>query len=308
MSKDTTPLEEFRRVTAATMRAMGRQDVNVTFVPDGGTQTGNEARLTVPARELPPEEVARTRGEADSLALRTRFHDRRLHARRQPKSEAARAIFDAVEQVRVEAIGANRMSGVAANLDAVLNERCEQRGFRHITTRDEAPVADVVGMMVREQLTGRPVPEAAKAMVDLWRADIERMAGKDMTRLREVVRNQDQFSRALKRLIRDLKLSDEEGELDRDEEESDDAEDAQGQSEERGEDGADSSETHGYGASGEETDDSADDDDSSETVADQAQTDVTMGASDEEEPGRAERPWIPPGSLSNEPNALQYHP
>ena len=308
MSKDTTPLEEFRRVTAATMRAMGRQDVNVTFVPDGGTQTGNEARLTVPARELPPEEVARTRGEADSLALRTRFHDRRLHARRQPKSEAARAIFDAVEQVRVEAIGANRMTGVAANLDAVLNERCEQRGFRHITTRDEAPVADVVGMMVREQLTGRPVPEAAKAMVDLWRADIERMAGKDMTRLREVVRNQDQFSRALKRLIRDLKLSDEEGELDRDEEESDDAEDAQGQSEERGEDGADSSETHGYGASGEETDDSADDDDSSETVADQAQTDVTMGASDEEEPGRAERPWIPPGSLSNEPNALQYHP
>ena len=51
--KDTTPLEEFRRVTAATMRAIGRQDVNVTFVPDGGTQAGNEARLTVPARELP---------------------------------------------------------------------------------------------------------------------------------------------------------------------------------------------------------------------------------------------------------------
>jgi len=307
-SKDATPLEEFRRVTAATMRAIGRHDVNVTFVPDGGSQAGNEARLTVPARELPAEEVARTRGEADSLSLRTRYHDRRLHARRQPKSEMARAIFDAVEQVRVEAIGANRMKGVADNLDAVLAERCEQRGFRHVNSRDDAPVADVVGLMVREQLTGRPVPEAAKAMVDLWRSDIERMAGKDMTRLREVVQSQDQFSRALKRLIRDLKLSDEEGEMERDEEESDESDDAQGQSEERGEDGADSSETHGYGASGEETDDSADDDDSSESVADQAQTDVTMGASDEEEPGRAERPWIPPGSLSNEPHELQYHP
>jgi cobaltochelatase CobT len=306
--KDTTPLEEFRRVTAATMRAIGRQDVNVTFVPDGGTQAGNEARLTVPARELPPEEVARTRGEADSLSLRTRFHDKRLHSRRQPKSEMARAIFDAVEQVRVESIGANRMKGVGDNLEAVLNERCEQRGFRHVNSRDDAPVADVVGLLVREQLTGRAIPESAKAMVDLWRADIERMAGKDMTRLREVVQNQDLFSRALKRLIRDLKLSDEEGELDRDEEESEESEEAQGQSEEKGEDGSDSSETHGYGASGEETDDSADDDDSSETVADQAQTDVTMGASDEEEPGRAERPWIPPGSLSNEPHELQYHP
>ena len=28
---------------------------------------------------------------------------------------------------------------------------------------------------------------------------------------------------------------------------------------------------------------------------------------DEEEPGRAERPWLPPGALSNEPLGQQYH-
>jgi cobaltochelatase CobT len=308
MSKDSTPLEEFRRVTAAAMRAVSHNDVSVTFVPDGGTVMGNEARLTVPARDLPPDEVARTRGEADSLALRLRYHNRKLHNRRQPKTETAKAIFDAVEQVRVESIGANRMAGVADNIDAMLAERYEQRGFRHVASRDDAPIADVIGMLVREQLTGRAVPDAAKAMVELWRPEIERMAGKDMHRLRDVVNNQDMFSRALKRVIRDLKLSDEEGEMERDEEESEDSEDQQGQSEEKGEDGADSAETHGYGASGEETDDSADQDDSSESVADQAQADMTMGASDEEEPGRAERPWVPPGAMSNEPNELQYHP
>ncbi len=308
MSKDTTPLEEFRRVTAAAMRAVSHHDVSVTFVPDGGTVAGSEARLTVPARDLPADEMARTRGEADSLALRLRFHNRKLHSRRQPKTETAKAIFDAVEQVRVESIGANRMTGVADNLDAMLAERYEQRGFRHVTSRDDAPIADVIGMLVREQLTGRAIPDSAKAMVELWRPEIERMAGKDMHKLRDVVNNQDMFSRALKRVIRDLKLSDEEGEMERDEEESEESEDQQGQSEEKGEDGADSAETHGYGASGEETDDSSDQDDSSESVADQAQTDMTMGASDEEEPGRAERPWVPPGATSNEPNELQYHP
>ncbi len=308
MSKDVTPLEEFRRITAAAMRAVSHHDVAVTFVPDGGTVMGTEARLTVPARDMPADEVARTRGEADSLALKLRYHNRKLHSRRQPKTETAKAIFDAVEQVRVESIGANRMTGVADNLDALLAEKCEQRGFRHVTSRDDAPIADVIGMMVRETLTGRQAPEAARAMVELWRPEIERMAGKDMHKLRDVIRSQDQFSRALKRVIRDLKLSDDEGEMERDEEESDDSEDQQGQSEEKGEDGSDSAETHGYGASGEETDDSSDEDDSSESVADQAQTDVTMGASDEEEPGRAERPWVPPGAMNNEPNELQYHP
>ena len=76
MAKDTTPLEEFRRVTATTMRAISRHEVNVSFVPDGGSLLGNEARITVPARDLPVEDVSRVRGEADSMALKLRHHDR----------------------------------------------------------------------------------------------------------------------------------------------------------------------------------------------------------------------------------------
>ena len=53
MAKDSTPLEEFRRVTATTMRAVSRKEVNVSFVPDGGSLLGSEARITVPARDLP---------------------------------------------------------------------------------------------------------------------------------------------------------------------------------------------------------------------------------------------------------------
>src|SRR6187401_3225334 len=71
MAKDTTPLEEFRRVTATTMRAISKTDVNVSFVPDGGSLLGQEARITVPARDLPVEDVSRVGGEADSNVLST---------------------------------------------------------------------------------------------------------------------------------------------------------------------------------------------------------------------------------------------
>ena len=109
MAKDTTPIEEFRRVTATTMRAISKKDINVSFVPDGGSLLGQEARITVPARDLPVEDVSRVRGEADSMALKMRHHDRKTHLRRVPRGESARAIFEAVEQVRVEALGARRM-------------------------------------------------------------------------------------------------------------------------------------------------------------------------------------------------------
>ncbi|TXL77214.1 cobaltochelatase subunit CobT [Vineibacter terrae] len=290
------------------MRAVSRRDVNVTFVPDGGQLMGNEARITVPARDLPADDVARARGESDSMALKMRYHDRRMHLRRMPAGEAARAVFDVVEQVRVESIGAQRMPGVASNLDAVWAERCEQRGYRRVRSKDDAPVADVVGLLVRERLLGTAPPESAREMVNLWRDDVEQAAGKDLDKLAETIGNQEQFARALRRLIKDLHLGDESADLDDDDnEDQDSSENPEGESNETGEDGQDSTETHGYGAQGEETEDTSDQDDSSETVADQAQTEMQMGAGDEDEPGRAERPWLPPGALSNEPAGQQYH-
>jgi cobaltochelatase CobT len=306
-AKDSTPLEEFRRVTSATMRAVARRDVNVTFVPDGGQIMGSEARITVPARDLPADDVARARGEADSMALKLRYHDRKMHLRRLPRSEQARAVFDAVEQVRVEAIGARRMSGVAQNLDALWKERCESRGYARIRNKDDAPIGDVVGLLVREQLLGTMPPEAARGMVDQWRAEIESAGSKDFQRLRETLHNQDQFARALRQLIKDLHLGDDAADLDQDDQDqSDDQNNPEGESNETGDNDQDSSETQGYGQAGEESDDAAEQDDASETSADQAQTEMQMGAGDEDEPGRAERPWLPPGALDNQPHGQQY--
>ena len=308
MAKDTTPLEEFRRVTATTMRAVSRKEVNVSFVPDGGSLLGSEARITVPARDLPVEDVSRVRGEADSMALKLRHHDRKTHLRRVPRGETARAIFEAVEQVRVEALGAKRMAGVADNLSALWRQRSDQRGHARIKSKDDAPIADVIGLIAREQLLGAAPPELAKAMVDMWRADVESAAGRDFQKLRESLGNQETFARAARQLIRDLKLGDESADLqDDDQDDSQDQENADGQSNETGDDQSDSSETQGYGAQGEETEDASEQEDASETVADQAQTEMQMGSGDEEEPGRAERPWLPPGALSNEPLGQQYH-
>jgi len=73
MSRESR-LDEVRRVTGATMRAIAHKvELNVNFAPGQPGFTGSEARLPLPARDLPPEDVAQTRGAADSIALRIRF-------------------------------------------------------------------------------------------------------------------------------------------------------------------------------------------------------------------------------------------
>ncbi len=168
--KPETPVDVFKRSVAAAMRAVSHdREMQVSYGPETPGLRGNKARLPIPGRDLPAEEVAQVRGVGDSFALRLRHHDAKVHNRLQPVGGTARAVFEAAEQARCEAIGTLAMAGVAKNLQAALEERCRARGYARVRDRSEAPLAEVVGLMVREKLTGAPIPESARRMVDLWR-------------------------------------------------------------------------------------------------------------------------------------------
>jgi cobaltochelatase CobT len=201
------PIDAFRQVTAAAMRAIAHQaELSVTFVPEGAGLRGTEARLPLPSRDLPADEVAVVRGEADAISLKLRHHDDAAHAQRRPSGTVSRAIFDAAEQARCEAIGAKRMHGVHANLKAALEERCRTQGFARMVERETAPLAEVVALIAREAIMGDAPPAAAKRMVDAWRPWIESRAGADFAGLGKLINDQDAFAAQVRRLIQDLDL------------------------------------------------------------------------------------------------------
>ena len=157
MSEPRNPADNFKRAISAAMRALARDsELNVSFGVESPGVKDHEARLPLPARDLPPGEVSRIRGVADSFALRVRHHDKRIHAARMPDNAAARAVYDAAELARVEALGAQRMKGVAENLDAALTNFCETSGFAAVTSETDAPLAEAVRVLLRERLTGAP--------------------------------------------------------------------------------------------------------------------------------------------------------
>ena len=151
---------------------------------------GGKARLPEPPRKLTAPEAAIVRGHADSIALKLACHDPAVHRKLVPGGQQARAVFDAVEQARVEAIGARRMAGVAKNLSAMLDDRFHRGKFDEVSDRADAPIEEALAMMVRERLTGMAPPAAAKRLVDLWRPLIEDRAGRDLDRLEKLIENQ----------------------------------------------------------------------------------------------------------------------
>lgn len=119
----------------------------------------------------------------------------------------SQAIFEAIEQSRIESIGANAMGGVRNSLTAALLEQSvERKGLARITDRANAPMADVLSLLVRE-LTGDAPPEGARAMVDLFRADVEARASADLDR-QPAVGDQAAFGKVARAILHDLDLGD----------------------------------------------------------------------------------------------------
>jgi cobaltochelatase CobT len=223
-------VEEFKRATAATLRAMAeREDVTVAYAADPPGLTGTKARLPAPPRDLPPEIAGQVRGAADAIALRLKHHDPVLHARRLPAGEQARAIFEAVEQARVEAIGARRMIGVAENLTAGLNERYRRAGFDRVIERNEATLPEAIRLLAREQMTGAEPPPAARQLMELWRPFLEGKLTQDFAALEREINDQDAYAAAARRLIKDLDLD--LGDAEGDSTEGDDEQDGSDQGE-----------------------------------------------------------------------------
>src|SRR4249919_1687625 len=202
-----SPTEPFKRAVTGCIRALARKpDLEVAFAAERPGLLGGKVRLPEPPRKLGKAEAAVVRGHADSIALRLACHDPAMHRRLQPAGQQARAVFEAVEQARVEAIGARRMDGVAQNLTAMLDERFHRGKFDEITNRSDSPIEDALALMVRERLTGMSPPSAAKRLVDLWRPLIEDRAGSDLDRLESLVEDQRQFSDVVHDLLDALEM------------------------------------------------------------------------------------------------------
>ena len=305
MPKDDNPVEAMRQVTAATIRAIARQpELTLAFTPDPPELVGTEARLPLPTRELPDTEVAELRGQADSLALQVRYHDQAAHAKRRPRGVVARAIYDSIERTRCDALGANRMAGVRLNLEAALDRHCQEEGFARITTREEAVIAEAIGLLARESLQGDRPPASARQMVDAFRPWLEGKVGKEFEKLSDVLDDQDAFARVTRRIIRDLQIEDEESDDadDSDEEGRGEDQDNEGDSGAEGAEGAQSAEDMAMAAELEDSEGAEDGD----GQAEDADAEFAPGSGDDQPagPGRAMRPE---DFLPNRPEQDPYH-
>ena len=231
---EETPLDKFKQALTGASRAIAREsDVEVAWSADAPSQSGNNFRVPLPARNLPSEQVQEARGFADSFALRLRHHDETLHGKNAPPEPTARACYDAIERARYEALGSNNFSGIRANLDAAVEMRTASDPISRAQSQNEVPLQTALSLLVREKLTGEPIPDRAQAGVEMVRSFIEEKVGNDFEALALSLDDQKAFQSLSLDMLQQLDLTQPTDAPD--DGDSEEGEDEEGQEEQDGE-------------------------------------------------------------------------
>ncbi|AFO86974.1 cobaltochelatase subunit CobT [Phaeobacter inhibens] len=289
------PADPFKKALAEATKVMANDpELNVSYSVDPAGMSGDSMRLPQVSRRMSREEVLLARGTADALALRHKFHDTATHARYAPPGDMARDLYEALESARCEAMGARHMPGTASNIDVKIQNEALRKGYDQIKSATEAPLAVSAGYLIRHLATGRPMPEAAANVMELWRGFIEQQAGETLANLDDTIEDQATFAKFARQVITDLGYGDQLGEdpdqLD-DEQENDAEEDAEEQQD---------PDSNGQDDSDEEEAD-ANPEQAQEQQQDESQAQVSMDEMAEEDSG--EETEMPDGEAPLEPPA-----
>ena len=303
--KNGTETDAFKRAVSICVRALsGDREMEVSFSKEKPSLVGSRARLPEPPRKPTATDLGVTRGLGDSMALRRACHDTRIHTRLAPEGKQARAIFDAVEQARVEAIGSNAMAGVSDNIDMMLEDRYSRGSLADVSDRAEAPLEEAVALMVREAVTGKPVPRSGEKLVELWRPFVQEKAGTDLAGLAGKLEDQTAFARIVRDMLVSMDMAEELAEDQQDDETEDSEDDDQPQGEDQSEEGGESDSGQDQ-AESEESDAPSDEEQTGESEAIDADADEFSDDEqlDSETPGESRRPTDP---FANLPREIDY--
>ncbi|MER9951684.1 cobaltochelatase subunit CobT [Mesorhizobium sp. M0047] len=303
-SKTGSEADSFKRAVTVCMRAIaGDKELEVGFAKDRPALAGSRARLPELPKKASKTDIAITRGLGDSMALKRACHDVRIHTKLAPDGKAARAIYDAVEQARVEAIGSRAMQGVADNIGSMLEDKYAKANLVDVRDKADAPIEEALALMVREKLTGRPIPKSGQRLVELWRPWVEEKAKSDLDGLSAKLGDQQAFARVVREMLASMEMAEELGD-EQETEDSEDNDDNQPQGEEQSEEGGEE-DSGSEQSQSEDAEASADDEQSAETEASDATADDLSDDddADAETPGEARRNDNP---FTNLPKEIDY--
>jgi cobaltochelatase CobT len=183
-------------ITATTRALAKNHDLKISF----GETRNADVFLPPLEDDSTPLQRDYVRGEADRSAFIIRYHDGALHKKQRPQDGAA--LFDMLETIRVETLGASDLQGAQYNLTKRYERLCAEKQLNP----HALPFSATLELFARRYIQQLPLPDFLRAAVEEPSKEFSK-ALPLLKELRSELVDQKNYSKAAQKLIKALSQS-----------------------------------------------------------------------------------------------------
>lgn len=209
---DKNHLDSFKKALTETTRSIaGTDEITVRFSADPPGLNGDIVRLPNLGVKSSKNAFTIARGLADGFALQTKYQNSDIFQKYLPAGYTARELYTAMENARCEALGCRQMEGVAQNITARIKNDAQKKNHGNIQEAYQATLADALTYYIHERVTGKPLPQEAKNVLNLYSDEIKSKGSKTLKGFDDALSDQVDFARLVRQLIGDFGYGDQLG-------------------------------------------------------------------------------------------------
>lgn len=204
------PIEILKKVTKAASRALSHKTTTADTLKQN-QQEIDESKLDIPisSHHFQKKNISPLRGEADSKSLWFRFHNQEIHYKFEFEDSYKQQLFDQLELIRCDMKGAKKFPGVAYNLQAAIEERCQMKGYYRAQKNDKQWLADVIALSFYKELLNFELPNTTQVFLDQWKEWIDKNLRPIMPEIDTCIDQQEDFGNVIYQFLDKLDLDQE---------------------------------------------------------------------------------------------------
>lgn len=100
-----------------------------------------------------------------------------------PQGIVAAAIFDALEQARIESYGCRYLKGVSKNLLVVLDNELHRKGLDRVSSQHRVPISESVALLFRKKTATGDLPLVVRKVISFWQGWLDQQFGEELAAL-----------------------------------------------------------------------------------------------------------------------------
>ena len=204
MLENDNLIEEFKKSLSATIKSIGKSNsIEVNFVKDLPSIDGETINIKEPNIQFLRENINYIRGEADSMALEIRYHEKKVHNEYLSSNKEVNAIFTAVEQSRIEAKGSKIFKGIKKN---IIDKHKFDISSNDSILKNNTEIVNAFRLVSFCELTETNLDSPYNSYKKIIKKRLGKKYKKFFSKLKKNISNQKIFAEELKNILMELGL------------------------------------------------------------------------------------------------------